>query len=88
MNYFGQLGDGTTTDRAIPVEVSSITTATSIALGGSHSCALLTEGTVKCWGQNLNGQFGDGRTRGYKSLRVTPSSYMMSVLLVASRFDV
>ena len=60
-NYYGQLGDGTTTDRSIPVEVSDITTATSIALG-VHSCALLTDGTMKCWGLNRWGQLGDGTT--------------------------
>jgi len=65
-NSYGQLGDGTTTrvgsGRSSPVEVSGITTATSIALGGSHSCAVLTDSTVKCWGYNYNGQLGDGTT--------------------------
>ena len=37
-------------------------TATSIALGGSHSCALLTGGAIKCWGDNRLGQLGDGTT--------------------------
>jgi alpha-tubulin suppressor-like RCC1 family protein len=44
------------------VEVSGITTATSIALGGYHSCAVLTDGTMKCWGYNGNGELGDGTT--------------------------
>ena len=57
----GQLGDGTTTDSAVPVDVSGISTATSIALGGSmHSCAVLTGGAVKCWGHNSKGELGDG----------------------------
>jgi len=47
---------------AIPVKVSGITTATSIALGFSNSCALLTDGTMMCWGNNGNGQLGDGTT--------------------------
>ena len=56
----GQLGDGTTTDSAVPVDVSGISTATSIALGTYHSCAVLSGGAVKCWGHNSRGELGDG----------------------------
>jgi alpha-tubulin suppressor-like RCC1 family protein len=67
LNLLGQLGDGTfqcvrCSGSGTPVEVSGITTATSIALGYEHSCALLTDGTVKCWGSNGSGQLGDGTT--------------------------
>ena len=41
------------------VEVPGITTATAIALGRDHSCALLAEGKVKCWGSNQNSQLGE-----------------------------
>jgi len=37
-------------------------TATQIALGRSHSCALLDNGAVKCWGSNTYGQIGSGST--------------------------
>ena len=58
-NSYGQLGDGTTTpSSSTPVDVSGITTATSIALGLEHSCALLTGGAIKCWGWNYHGQLG------------------------------
>ena len=36
--------------------------ATAIAVGGAHTCALLTDGTVRCWGANYRGQLGDGTT--------------------------
>ncbi len=39
-----------------------------VASGGSHSCARLTDGTVKCWGANNAGQLGDGTTNN----RVSP----------------
>ena len=67
-NNYGQLGDGSATDRSSPVEVSGLTNAQSIALGGGHSCALLTDGKVMCWGFNNHGQLGDGTT----SARIFP----------------
>jgi len=49
-------------DYTTPVEVSNFTTATSVALGNQHSCVLLTDGKVMCWGGNIDGQLGDGTT--------------------------
>jgi alpha-tubulin suppressor-like RCC1 family protein len=60
-NYAGQLGDGTTTDSATPVEVFGLTNGVAaIAAGWSHTCAGLSDGTVKCWGYNADGQLGNG----------------------------
>ena len=64
-NAFGQLGDGTLTRRLAPVPVAGITGATAItASWWHHSCAVLGDGTVKCWGANDWGQLGNGTTVG------------------------
>lgn len=58
-NGFGQLGDGTTTERDTPVTVAR-SGAAAIAAGGQHTCAVTTKGGVICWGRNTYGGLGDG----------------------------
>lgn len=61
-NEFGQLGDGTApTDNHTPVAVSGLAgTANTASAGVYHSCALIDNGLVQCWGLNGDGQLGDG----------------------------
>ncbi|MGC9030112.1 MAG: RCC1 domain-containing protein [Desulfomonilaceae bacterium] len=67
-NGYGQLGDGTTTNRLTPVQVSGLTNVVAIAAGGLHSLAKKSDGTVWAWGYNGYGQLGDGTTTN----RLTP----------------
>jgi alpha-tubulin suppressor-like RCC1 family protein len=72
-NLNGSLGDGTTTARNLPVQVTGLTsgvTAVSVTTY-STSCALISDGTVKCWGSNNTGQVGAGVTGG---MYYTPST--------------
>jgi len=64
-NAYGQLGDGTTTDRATPVSVSGLSSGvTTIAVGRRQSCAIMSAGDVLCWGLNTAGQLGVGTQTG------------------------
>lgn len=60
-NGSGQLGDGTTTNRSTPVNVVGLPSkVTAIAAGYEHICGLTIDGAVKCWGNNMDGELGDG----------------------------
>lgn len=61
-NNFGQIGDGTTTDRPAPVQVLGIGDVTDIAAGSYLMLAIKSDNTVWSWGLNNFGQLGDGTT--------------------------
>ena len=63
-NNAGQLGNGTTTQSAMPVAVlapsgsGNLADVESLAVGQAHACAIVTGGAVYCWGDNGNGRLG------------------------------
>lgn len=59
-NEHGQLGDGSTQERLVPVAVPGLTGVKQVAVGRNHTCALRDDGTVWCWGWNNDGQLGSG----------------------------
>jgi alpha-tubulin suppressor-like RCC1 family protein len=72
-NADGQLGSPSTppSGSSVPVAVSGIAGAVAIATGAYHTCALLQDGTLRCWGRNDQSQLGDGtRTSSVSPVRV------------------
>ena len=72
-NNLKQLGDGTTTNRTRPVQVTGLTGATQVIAGQGWACVLKSDGTVACWGDNSSGQLGDGTTTGRSAPVVIPN---------------
>jgi alpha-tubulin suppressor-like RCC1 family protein len=86
-NHFGQLGDGTTTTRLTPVDVSGLTSGVAaIGMGTEENCALTTGGGLKCWGYNWAGSLGDGTTQ-QRHTPVDVSGLTSGVVAVSSGND-
>lgn len=92
-NKWGQLGDGTTVDRETPRPVvtrngSPLQPVKQVSSGAFHTCALLADGTAYCWGNNVNGQLGDGGTSDEQNRPVQvqsgPGSPLTGIRMVAA----
>jgi alpha-tubulin suppressor-like RCC1 family protein len=74
-NDAGQLGDGTTSDSAVPVSVLDLAGVQEIAAGARHTCAHLSNNTIACWGDNSHHQLANGTTE-----RSTRSSVLVGLV--------
>ncbi|MYM26485.1 hypothetical protein GTP46_28060 [Duganella sp. FT135W] len=63
-NQNGQLGDGTQTNRSVPVLIGKDTDWVYVSAGKSHVLAIKASGIMYAWGRNSEGQLGDGTTVG------------------------
>ena len=67
---YGKLGIGNTNDKSSPQFTNSLGTgrkAIDISAGGDHTCAVLDNGSVMCWGRDNYGQIGDGIQGGQRN---------------------
>lgn len=87
----GQLGNGGTSSSSSPVVVSVIDgssaalKAMDIVTGYAHSCALISDGTIKCWGLNNYGQIGIGNTTN-QNTPVTVSGISTAIKITAGNY--
>ena len=64
-NDYGQLGDGTETNRSLPGKIANGQNKwSSISTGWFYTCGITTDGSGYCWGDNEDGQIGDGTITG------------------------
>ncbi len=86
-NTWGEIGDGTTKNRLMPVKVQGLSgQLQSVTSGGSHVCALVHNGGAWCWGFNDKGQLGDGTTTN-RSTPVVVSGLPLNLAQIAAADD-
>lgn len=87
-NDSGQLGDGSTVERDTPVDVVGLATGVrAIALGPNHTCALLENGGMKCWGDNWSGELGSGDGATMHPTPVDVAGLTGGVWMISATFD-
>jgi alpha-tubulin suppressor-like RCC1 family protein len=87
-NDGGQLGDGTVMNHDTPVEVKDLSGIIGIAAGNGHNLVLTTigppfDGVVQAWGNNADGELGDGSTGGSRSPVSVPAAALNEVTAIA-----
>jgi alpha-tubulin suppressor-like RCC1 family protein len=86
-NFFGELGDGTNTSSAIPVNVSGLATGVDhVSLGYEHACAVTAGGSAKCWGSDGFGKLGNGGSNSSSSTPVDVSGLTSDVVQISTGY--
>lgn len=87
-NARGQLGNNSVLASQNPVSPLFLSGAIAITASpaGRHTCALLVDGTVRCWGDNARGQLGDGSSGSFSPFPVTVAG-LSNVVSVAAGLD-
>ena len=78
-NSANQLGDGTGAvggNSLSPITPSNLSgyTVTAVSAGDAHTIAIMSDGIIRTWGDNTNGQLGNGASGGNTATPVTPNN--------------
>ncbi|MDR5655331.1 putative Ig domain-containing protein [Ruixingdingia sedimenti] len=79
---YGKTGQGSTDDITVPTNVTTLgKNIRQVSAGGSHTCAVLTDDTAKCWGSGVYGQLGnDTKTTSYVPVIVSNLSNVDKII--------
>jgi len=85
-NGYGQLGDGTKgNERPAPVRVGGLSHVVAIGVGVYQSCAVVADGTARCWGDDTHGALGNGHN--VVSPRPVVVSHLRHVVAIVASYQ-
>jgi len=87
INNFGQLGDGTLSDRNTPAAVVGLSGVIQVSAGHFHALALKSDGTVWAWGSDVAGELGDGDPNTFGATAKPVPGLTGMVQVAAGSFD-